>query len=178
MLFFLRIFVVAGALAASVPSNAQHGAPPASPSQSVTVTGAVECALTLRADELRHFPPQQIVELTLAGRGGAEPGKPSVVRGVRLRDILDQAKVVKRDHNTVKKLAVIAVASDGYKVVFSWSEIFNSDAGDSVLVLFEREGKPLAAEEGPLALISAKDIRTGARHVKWLQSIEVRQIAE
>jgi DMSO/TMAO reductase YedYZ molybdopterin-dependent catalytic subunit len=176
--FLLRIFVVAGALAASVPSIAHENAPLALPSQTVTVPGAVERALTLRAEELRHFPPQLIVELRLASRSGAEPDKPGVVRGVRLRDILEQAKVVKRDHNTVKKLAVIAAASDGYKVIFSWSEIFNSDAGDSVLALVEREGKPLAADEGPLALISGKDIRTGPRHVKWLQSIEVRQIVE
>lgn len=156
MLFSLRVFLVAGALAASLPSIAHDNAPPAARSQSVTVSGAVERALTLRVEELRNFPPQQTIELRLASQGGAEPGKPSVVRGVRLRDILEQAKVVKRDHNTVKKLALIAAASDGYKVVFSWSEIFNSDAGDSVLVLFERDGKPLAAEEGPLALIRAR----------------------
>jgi hypothetical protein len=47
-----------------------------------------------------------------------------------------------------------------------------------VLVLFERDGKPLAPAEGPLALISGKDIRTGPRHVKWLQTVEVRQIVE
>lgn len=55
MLFLLRIFVVAGALAAIVPSNAHDNAPPAAPSQSMTVSGAVERALTLRAEELRHF---------------------------------------------------------------------------------------------------------------------------
>jgi DMSO/TMAO reductase YedYZ molybdopterin-dependent catalytic subunit len=101
-----------------------------------------------------------------------------VLRGVRLRAVLERAQVKTVDHNTVKKLAVIASASDGYKVVFSWSELFNSELGDSVLVLFERDGKPLAPAEGPLALISGKDIRTGPRHVKWLQTVEVRQIVE
>jgi hypothetical protein len=178
MLFLFRSFVVAGALVASVPAIAIDHAPPGVPSRSVTVSGVVERTLTLRADELRQYPPQQIVELKLAGSGGAEASKPSVVRGVRLRDILDQAKIVKRDHNTIKKLAIIAGATDGYKAVFSWNEIFNSDAGDSVLVLFDRDGKPLAAEEGTIALISGKDTKTGPRHVKWLQSIEVRQVVE
>ena len=35
----------------------------------------------------------------------------------------------------------------------------------------------LGDDEGRIALISAKDIRTGPRHVKWLQSIEVRKIS-
>ena len=37
---------------------------------------------------------------------------------------------------------------------------------------------PLADDEGRIALISGKDIRTGPRHVKWLQSIEVRKIVD
>ena len=75
-------------------------------------------------------------------------------------------------------MAVLAIASDGYTVVFSWSEIFNSPVGDGILVFFEKDGVPLGDDEGRIALISAKDIRTGPRHVKWLQSIEVRKIAE
>ncbi|MEC5161940.1 MULTISPECIES: molybdopterin-dependent oxidoreductase [unclassified Janthinobacterium] len=173
-----RTLTMAGALAACAPGCAHDATAPAAASPSVTVSGAVERKLTLRADDLRGYPPRQISELQLAGRDGADAGKPVHVRGVRLRDILEQAQVVTRDHHTVKKLAVIATAGDGYKVIFSWSELFNSQVGDDVLVLFERDGKPLGADEGPLALISGKDKRTGPRHVKWLQAIEVRQIVE
>ena len=77
-----------------------------------------------------------------------------------------------------KKMAIIAGASDGYKVVFSWNEIFNSPIGDGVIVFFEKDGFPLADDEGRIALVSTKDLRTGPRHVKWLQSIEVRKIVD
>ena len=75
-------------------------------------------------------------------------------------------------------MAIIATASDGYKVVFSWSEVFNSPLGEGVIVFFEKDGVPLADDEGRIAMVSTKDIRTGPRHVKWLQAIEVRKIAE
>ena len=88
------------------------------------------------------------------------------------------AKLVVTDHNTAKKTVVIATARDGYAVVFSWSELYNSPAGADVLVLFERDDKALPAAEGPLALISGRDIRTGPRHVKWLERIEVKQIVD
>jgi len=73
---------------------------------------------------------------------------------------------------------VIASATDGYKVVFSWSEIFNSPVGEGVIVFFEKDGKPLADDEGRIALISSRDLRTGPRHVKWLSGIEVRKIVD
>jgi len=170
----LRTLLLAGAC---LPVFAHEAVAPPAPAQALDVFGAVEQRLAIKADDLRAFPAAQQVVLQLPGRDPA-PGAPSQVKGVRLRDILERAKLVVRDHNTVKKLAIIASASDGYKAVFSWNELFNSELGASALVLYERDGKPLGAGEGPLALVSGKDIRTGPRHVKWLQSIEVRQIVE
>lgn len=175
MCHVFRLSLFAVALSCSNAAFAHATTPPNIPARSVAIAGGVEHMLHLDVDNLRRRPPQQIVELQLPGKDG---GASSSVRGVRLRELLDEAKIVTRDHNTVKKLAVIASASDGYKVVFSWSELFNSPAGDSVLVLFERDGKPLPATEGPLALIAGKDLRNGPRHVKFLQAIEVRQIVE
>lgn len=62
--------------------------------------------------------------------------------------------------------------------MFSWSELFNAIAGENVPVLFERDGQSLPHAEGPLALLTADDLRTGPRHVKWLRAIEVRQVVE
>lgn len=157
-------------------ARAHDALPPVAPAGRVVVGGAVRQTLALGVDELRQFPADQIVELRLPARDAKSP--PSVLRGVRLRAVLERANIVTTDHNTVKKLAIVAAASDGYKVVFSWSELFNAELGDAALIVFERDGQPLAAAEGPLALISGKDIRSGPRHVKWLQSVEVRQIVD
>jgi len=146
--------------------------------ESIAVSGAVEHSLKLRVEDLRKFPPQQVGELPVLCQTGAEVGKLDNLKGVLLRDVLEKAVVVSSDHNDVKKIVVIATASDGYKVVFSWTEIFNSPLGEGVIVFFEKNGKPLDDEEGRIAMISAKDTRTGPRHVKWLQAIEVRKIVE
>ena len=144
----------------------------------VSVTGAVEHHLNLSVDDLRKFPPQQIGEVPLVCQSGANMGKLENSKGVLLRDILEKAKVKAPEHNDVKKMAVIASASDGYKVVFSWTEIFNSPNGEGVIVFFEKDGQPLADDEGRIAMVSSKDTRTGPRHVKWLQGIEVRKIVD
>jgi DMSO/TMAO reductase YedYZ molybdopterin-dependent catalytic subunit len=145
-------------------------------SAGLTVAGKVAHPLKLDTIAVRGYPADQVVTLTLPGRNPGD--RTSVVRGVRLKAFLDKAKLVVTDHNTPKKTAVIATARDGYAVVFSWSELFNSPAGDSVLVLFERDDKALPDAEGPLALIAGRDINLGPRHVKWLERIEVKQIVE
>lgn len=142
----------------------------------LSVTGKVEHPLTLDPIAVRGYPADQVVTLTLPGRNPGD--KTSVVRGVRLKAFLDKSKLVVTDHNTPKKVVVIATARDGYAVVFSWSELFNSPAGEDVLVLFERDDKALPDAEGPLALIAGRDLNTGPRHVKWLEKIEVKQIID
>lgn len=144
----------------------------------IAISGLVEHALELRVEDLRKFPPQQISEIPVVCQSGAELGKKENLKGVLLRDILEKAAVISRSHNDVKKMVVIATASDGYKVVFSWTEIFNSPIGDGIIVFFEKSGRPLSDDDGRIALISARDTRTGPRHVKWLKGIEVRRIVE
>lgn len=146
--------------------------------EKVAITGAVENRLDLAVDDLRAFPPQQVGSMPVVCQSGATMGTIESLKGVLLRDVLEKAAVVAKEHNDVKKIAVIATASDGYKVVFSWSEIFNSPLGEGVLIFFEKNGQPLGEEEGRIALISARDIRTGPRHVKWLSGIEVRKIVD
>ena len=144
----------------------------------ISVSGEIEHPLTLGVDDLRAFPPQQIAEVPLQRHSGADAGTLRKLRGVRLTDILDKAVIHAPGRHDVKKIVVIVGASDGYKVVFSWSELFNSPVGEGVLVYFEQDGAPLGDDEGRIAMVSSKDIRTGPRHVKWLQSIEVRKIVE
>ena len=164
-----------GASAVGAPTAADHAA---LVTTSISVAGAVEHALALAVKDLRAFPTQKVSEVPLVCQSGANLGKIENFKGVRLRDILDRARVVAPGHNDVKKMVIIATASDGYSVVFSWSEIFNSPVGDGVYVFFEKDGMPLADDEGRIAMISTRDLRTGPRHVKWLQRIEVRKIVD
>ncbi|MDD5242071.1 MAG: molybdopterin-dependent oxidoreductase [Sulfuricella sp.] len=146
--------------------------------ESIRISGVVENKLTLSVSDLRKFPPQQVGEVPVICQSGADKGKLENLKGVLLKDILEKAAIVTKGHNDVKKMAIIATASDGYKVVFSWSEVFNSPIGEGVMVYFEKNGMPLGDDEGRIAMVSSKDIRTGPRHVKWLEAIEVRKIVE
>lgn len=147
-------------------------------SHGLMVTGVVERPLALTVDDLRALPVAHGGKLDVTRHNGDKAETIISYRGVRLRDILDQAVLDAPGHNDVKKLAIIATATDGYAVVFSWGELYNSPAGEGVVVCFEKNGKALDENDGEIALISARDIRTGARHVKWLKAIEVRKLVD
>jgi hypothetical protein len=94
--------------------------------------------------------------------------------GVLLRDVIASAPAYERQGRAQRWLTFEAVATDGYRAMFSWGELFNTDAAEHVLVIRARDGKPLDAAEGPLALRALADTRPGPRHVRNLCAIVAR----
>jgi len=128
-------------------------------------------------DDLKAFPAEQIVIATVMRRVD-DKDTPSTVRGVLLTAVLKRAVLQDSEPNDWKHTIVLATATDGYRVVFSWPELFNSDAGAGVLVVFERDGQPLADREGHISLVSARDVHTGPRSVRWLSRLNVSILKE
>lgn len=146
-------------------------------SEHVLVSGAVKSPLTLKVDDLRAFPPDQIVSVALTRRVG-DKQTTSTARGVKLMAVLERAGLASTDQHDWKHTAVLASATDGYRVVFSWPELFNTELGAGVLVVFERDGQPLDEREGRIALVSTRDLRTGPRSVRGLARLDVRVLKE
>jgi DMSO/TMAO reductase YedYZ molybdopterin-dependent catalytic subunit len=147
----------------------------------LTVKGNVERTQALSLEELKQLPVQRIEDVRVVREQGATTGAQEMARrytGCLLRDVLDRAKLVEKNRMDLRKSVVILTASDGYRAVFSWAELYLSPIGDGVLIVYERDGAALPDTEGPLALVSLKDTRPGPRHVKWLRTIEVRALTD
>lgn len=138
-----------------------------------TITGDVKAPLTLQVEMLREFAASAQVTFKSSHEVDGKKTE-SVVRGARLRALLEEAGLAERDRLDWRKTVVVALARDGYRVAFSWPELVNTEPGQQVMVAYERDGRPLDDSEGPLALYAPADIRPGPRHVKWLSTIEVR----
>ena len=141
------------------------------------VVGEVNASLRLTVDGLRAVAAHSARNLPAAASNAlAEPYRE--YSGVLLTELLDKAGLHSERKDDSRRLYVVATASDGYKAVFSWGELFNSRIGRGLLVVFERNGKPIDDSEGRIALLSTEDDRMGPRHVRWLKRIEVRRIAD
>ena len=134
----------------------------------LAVTGNVDHPLQLSADEVRHMPPvtedvsfeahQQQQKATFTGASlWAVLAKAGIVDG--------QAKGAHLNH------AIVVKGQDGYAVTLAIGEIDPDFEGKSVIVAYERDGKPL--DNGELQLVVPGDHK-GGRMVHGLASIEVR----
>jgi len=139
----------------------------------VSIAGDVKRPIAIGVEGLRTFAASGQLNFK-STRDVEGRQQQTVVKGVSLRALLEQATLAERDRLDWRKSVVIAIARDGYRVVFSWPEVFNTEAGGQVMLVYERDGAPLGSGEGPIALSAPGDIRTGPRHVKWLERIEVR----
>jgi DMSO/TMAO reductase YedYZ molybdopterin-dependent catalytic subunit len=162
--------VLAGAAALGLPFSWAA----AQTANELAVTGDVKQGVTLDVAALRAFPAGSQITMRSA-LDMASSGRPfTVLRGVRLTALLQLVGLAARDATDSRKTVVMAIARNGYRVVFSWPELANTPTGDQAVVAYERDDGPLAAVDGPLWLQVPGDTPTGARDVKQLQRIEVR----
>ena len=172
-----RVFAL-GALIAATGALAQN---PPSAGAKLLVSGNVENKLTLGIGDLQRLPVQRVEDvrqIRMAGASAKDGEQTRRYTGVLLRDVLDSAKLVEKERHDLRRSIVVVTASDGYQAVFSWAELYLSSIGEGALVIFERDGAPLPVNEGPLALVSLRDTQPGPRHVKWLERIEIRRVAD
>ncbi|HEU5295108.1 MAG TPA: molybdopterin-dependent oxidoreductase [Burkholderiaceae bacterium] len=144
----------------------------------VAVVGDVRRSITIDVAALRAFPAPSQVSFRASREVDGQTPTASEVKGVRLLALLEQAGLSERDRFDWRKTIVVAIARDGYRVVFSWPELANTAGGAQVMVAYERDGAVLSEQEGPFAIHAPSDTRTGPRHVKWLQRIEVRVLRD
>lgn len=143
-------------------------------SDHIEVTGLVNHPLLLTTDSLRQLSVKVGGPIRIVGSTGQVRREITSFRGVLLRDLLERADVTLPNPKEKGKYYVVARATDGYTAVFSYNELVNNPTGQQTFVLFEENGKPIV-DDGAFVLLTANDLITGARHVKWLRTIRVEK---
>lgn len=98
------------------------------------------------------------------------------IKGVLLKDVLSKLTIDQANPKLLGEYYFVCIASDNYKAVFSWNEIFNNETGNHVMIITEQNGKKGSSMENRIALISSADKATGRRYVKGLQKILVERV--
>ena len=132
-----------------------------------TVGGEVLKPLKLSVKELSTLKSSEV-------KAKDRDGKEHTFKGVMLWTILDSAGVTLGKDLRGENLAkyVLVKASDGYEVVFSLPEIDPEFSEKIILLAYEVDGKPLAANEGPFRLVVPQD----KKHARWIRQLNSIQI--
>ena len=141
---------------------------PAAGAARLEITGAVKTPLFLSAADLKLMPRKTI-------RVGGQNGQAAqVYEGVELSELLQRAGVPQGGDLGGPWMAayIVAGAADGYRVVFSLSELNAGIGGVEALVADALDGMALGEGQGPFRLVVASDKRA-ARWVRMLKSLTV-----
>ncbi len=153
-----------------------YGQRTVTPSESLKIEGKIKAEKTFLLSELDTFPKVAIADQTLYNHKGEVKGLVKNMKGVLLKTVLER---IAFDYDKPKELNAfyfVFVATDGYKVVFSWNEIYNTEAGNNFYIVTEMEGKKLKDMEQRILFISTADLKSGRRYIKALEKIEVKRV--
>jgi DMSO/TMAO reductase YedYZ molybdopterin-dependent catalytic subunit len=133
----------------------------------VTIEGRVKKNLKLSIRDLEKFTATEI-------KSKDKEEKEHLYKGVALADVLASAGVTLGKDLRGENLAqyVVVKAADGYEVVFSLSEVDPELTDNTILLAYQMDGRPLAAQEGPFRLVVPKD----KKHARWIRQLTVVKV--
>jgi hypothetical protein len=147
------------------PSEAQNT------SESFTVSGEVLKPETIDISKLSGYTTVHLDSLRIYSHDMQPKGLMKNINGVLLKDILSAIPFNNENPKVLSEYYIECLATDGYKVIFSWNEIFNSETGKHVMIITNKNGMNLSQLDDRIALITPTDQATGRRYVKWLSRI-------
>lgn len=143
--------------------------------KSFVVSGEVKKELVFTIDDLKKVPTVSIGTVVITNHLGEKKSEAKDLKGILLRKVLESVEINSESPKVLSEYYFVCKATDGYTVVFSWNEIFNTQVGDSIYIITEKNGKEIDQMDDSILLMSPKDFKTGRRHVKSLSSIEVKR---
>ena len=100
------------------------------------------------------------------------------MKGVLLKTILDSTVILSTNYKNYNQFFIILTAVDGNKNSYSWNELYNTEIGNHVYLITEKNGKSLNQIPEKLLVLSANDINGGGRYLKNLSTIEIKAVDE
>jgi len=143
--------------------------------QKFSITGMVVKESVITIDSIMQYPVKVIGEMNVTNHLGEFKHKDDRLKGVLLKDILSHTSFKTTSPKLLSQFYFVCLGADGYKVVYSWNELYNTEVGNHVFILTEKNG--IKADKMPesLQMSSATDFKTGRRYLHNLDKIIVKQ---
>ncbi|MDB5130247.1 hypothetical protein, partial [Mucilaginibacter sp.] len=137
------------------------------------ITGDVEKESVITLDSLKQYIISTIGDIEVTDHTGAFKHKDDELKGILLKDVLSHTKFKTTSPKLLSRFYFVCTGIDGYKVVYSWNELYNTTVGDHVYIIMEKNG--IKADKMPesMQMTSVTDFKTGRRYLHNLDKIVV-----
>jgi hypothetical protein len=130
---------------------------------------------TVTLAELSKYKQAKLGNVKILNHRGEQKSIIRNITGVLLKDVVDSSYMNVNKPKDYSEYYILLVASDGYKNVYSWNEIYNTNIGNHIYIITGKDGKPANQMEERILVMSLSDINTGRRHLKNLARIEIKR---
>ena len=146
------------------------------PTDQFTISGKVKTELKFTLADLESYETKVIPDIMVTNNSGEVKSTAKGLKGIPLKIILEKLEFPIEKPKELNEFYFTFIASDGYKVVFSWNEVFNTETGNNIYIVTEKDGKKIKEMEDRILIVTTTDFKTGRRHIKGLEKIVVSRV--
>lgn len=146
------------------------------PTNELLVTGLVKKEVKFTLKDIEKLPSENIPDIAITGHNGEIRSSLKQTKGVLIKGLLKNIELKEDNPKLFSEFYFIFIASDDYKVVYSWNEIFNSPTGNHLYIITSVAGKPLKDLKNRILVLTSSDFKTGRRYIKCLSKIVVGRV--
>ncbi|GGH11133.1 hypothetical protein [Mucilaginibacter phyllosphaerae] len=141
-----------------------------------SIIGEVEKESVITLDSLKQYTIRPIGDIKVTDHTGAFKHQDEELKGILLKDVLSHTRFKTPSPKLLSRFYFACTGTDGYTVVYSWNELYNTTVGNQVCIIIEKNG--IKADKMPesLQMTSAGDFKTGRRYLHNLDKIIVSQV--
>lgn len=147
-----------------------------SPTEQAIIIGKVWRPIFIYTSNLDSEPTTSLGNIKITNNRGELKEEIKNASGVLLKPYLEKAAIVTSKPGDFNSIYVVCISADSHQVVFSWNELFNTDIGNNVYLITEKNGVKLKDMPERILLISKSDSLSGRRYLKNLKEIRVEQV--
>lgn len=146
------------------------------PTDTLYFNGEIKKELALSLNEIDTTAAVQVNDLIIKNQQGEIKNTLKNLKGILLKNLMDSLKFKVDKPRELNEFYFVFEASDGYKVVFSWNEIFNTSTGNNLYLITQLNGKYILNQDERILIVAASDIAIGRRYIKGVKRITAKRI--
>jgi len=143
--------------------------------QKISVKGDISKPVLFTYEDLKKYPVHEVKSIDILNHKMEFKKNLKNLKGVLLKDVLSQVIFNAPTPKELSTFYLVCTAEDGYKAVYSWNELFNTEAGDHIMLITSENGLATSGTKEGITLITPGDRATGRRYVKNLSEIVIKK---
>ena len=141
------------------------------PTNEFFATGAVKSEQKFSSADIEKIVSVNIPDLIISNHKGEPRDTLRNLKGFLMKNLLKDVALKEDNPKLYSEFYFTFIASDNYKVVYSWNEIFNTPTGDNLYIVTSINGDSFEKMKNRILVVTPTDYRTGRRYIKCLSKI-------